>query len=202
MPPSTHEVRRGFFENCGIGIKLNSTEYDHVYETSPYSLFDYTLHRFSRSSLRVVDPKDAVLFFIPFDITHNTWMAASKIKNRRLSLLTEQQDAKKNRRKGKKDEWSHLRSQEAAEQRVRNVIAYLNSSAAFLKNMGRDHFFVEDDSPYFDWKHGVDAWKEFHHFCRFCLVVTPDTTVALRERFRSVIEPSKVVAAPHPSAVS
>ena len=159
VPPTVHEVKRRFFENCGIGQKLSdswgrkTTErpkdgfYEHVFETSPYSLFDYSLHRYSRSSTRTMKPDSACIFFIPFDITHNTWMAAadkslSRNITRRILRKRAENDLST-------DIFHQLRSPEFAIARVRRVIAMLNASKYFHRSGGRDHFFIEDDSPYF-----------------------------------------------------
>ena len=101
----------------------------------------------------------------------------------------------------RRDEWAQLRSPVLANERVKRVISFLNKSTAFIRSKGKDHFFIEDDSPYFNWKHGVDAWKSFHEFCKFCITVTPDTTISLRSKYKHVVEPSTVISAPHPSSI-
>ena len=98
------------------------------------------------------------------------------------------------------DSFDALRDPLLARQRLSQVLETLNSSTYFQRYGGRDHFFIEDDSPYFSWKHNVHFWRSFHDYCKECTTVTPDTTVSLREKYRDVIKPSTVVAAPHPSA--
>jgi len=191
VPPTVHDVRRKFYDNCGIGEQI----YDNVYETSPYSLFDYSLHRLGSHSLRVSDTRDAKLFFIPFDVTQNTWIAAGYKSNDSNS------SSFRRRLRRREDKLSYLRKPELAYKRLHRVISYLNSSTSFTKNKGRDHFFIENDSPYFSWKHGVSLWKEFHDYCTLCYAITPDVTTALKDKYRNIVQPSKVLAAPHPSSV-
>jgi hypothetical protein len=76
----------------------------------------------------------------------------------------------------------------------------LSNSKYFGKNHGRDHVLIEDDSPYFSWKHDVAAWRRLHDMCKECVTVTPDTTLALRHQYRNILSVDRVVATPHPSA--
>ena len=124
---------------------------------------------------------------------------ADKMKNVKNVTPSVQQFHGRNLRR--RDEWADLRSPVFANERVKRIISFLNTSSAFLRSQGKDHFFIEDDSPYFHWKHGIDAWKSFHEFCKFCITVTPDTTTSLRIKYKHVIEPSTVIAAPHPSSI-
>ena len=98
------------------------------------------------------------------------------------------------------DRFTSLRDPMLARERLWYVLDALKNSTYFNRYGGRDHFFIEDDSPYFDWKHGVYFWRDFHELCKHCTKVTPDTTASLREKYQDVIIPSTVVAIPHPSA--
>ena len=76
VPPTKHDGRRGFDANGGLGMLLD--EKLGIYETAPYSLYQYMLSRLIISPNRVYDPSIADIFFIPLDLTHNTW-ESSKI---------------------------------------------------------------------------------------------------------------------------
>ena len=98
------------------------------------------------------------------------------------------------------DPLKSLRDPSLARQRLSYVLSALKNSTYFQRYGGKDHFFIEDDSPYFSWKHSVYFWRDFHDLCKECSTVTPDTTASLREKYKDVITPSTVIAAPHPSA--
>jgi len=84
-------------------------------------------------------------------------------------------------------------------QRVFSVASILNSSTYFRRLNGKDHFVIEDDSPFFTWKHDIASWRYFNLFCQECLLVSPDNTASLRNKFRYLIR-DKLISAPHPSA--
>ena len=203
IPPTSHDMKRNFYRNCGIGEsisgrKANSQDksfYQHTYETSPYSLFEYSLHRLANSPRRVLSPEKASIFFIPYDITHNTWYAASKPSNKLNNSVNSKPFQSKN------VIFDDLRTPAFATKRLYNIISLLNSSSDFQKLNGKNHFVIEDDSPYFEWKHNVQAWKDFHEFCKFCMKITPDVTDELRDKFKSIIIPTTILSAPHPSAI-
>ena len=156
---------RLYNENYGLGKLLDESSF--LFETSPYSLFRYMYFRLSLHPRRTFDPEKAEIFFIPYDVTHDTW-ESSMLFNR--------------------------------DNRSAYVVSFLSSSKYFLKNRGKDHFYIEDDSPFYSWKHEVSAWKSFHQICKNCVLVTPDNTASLREEFSSIIRPDSLVSAPHPAA--
>jgi hypothetical protein len=117
------------------------------------------------------DPKKAKLFFVPFDITHNTWECS--IKN-----------------------YSDIFPNE----RVKFIVSYLKSSLYFSRLKGKDHFSIEDDSPFFSWKHDITSWRYFNSFCKECILITPDNTASLRDKFGHLISVDRLISSPHPAA--
>jgi hypothetical protein len=170
VPPNKHDEKRHFHLNNGLGQLLDADI--GFYETSPYSLFQYMIARLKLHPSRVFDPEKASAFFIPFDITHNTWECSkSNISTKELSP------------------------------RASFAIAELTNSKYFKRNNGKDHFFIEDDSPFFDWKHDFASWRQFHDLCKNCLTVTPDNTKRLRDQFKHIIRPDTIISTPHPAAI-
>jgi hypothetical protein len=118
-PPTKHDGVRRFTANAGLGELIDPKL--GLYETAPYSLYAYMLARLAIHPQRTLDPAKATFFFIPLDITHNTWEGAKQ---------------------------SHTISGPSGGAAVLNpraafVIKELTASIHFQRNGGRDHVIVE-----------------------------------------------------------
>ena len=114
--PSGYSHRRRsisieFRDNCGAGTLRNGTE--GLYHTHQYSLFEIFYDRLLESSDRTLNPAEAELFFIPYDVG--------------MDATTRKRDGAMTRTGCPK---------------LHNIIDLLLSSPYFHQNYGHNHFFL------------------------------------------------------------
>jgi hypothetical protein len=204
-PLPKHDQRREFFSNHGIGQAI--IPYIGLYETSPYSLWSYVLSRLLVHPSRTLNPSEASFFFVPFDLTHNTWQAGSfirtKMRENSFTLAHFDSSEANDSLNGNSFDWigALQPAVSEADNRTAEVIRALRTSPFFQRFKGNDHFFIEDDCPYFVWKHDNPSWRAFRAFCKKCVSVTPDNPWDLRAIYKHVVSPSTVISTPHPAAL-